>query len=75
MIALSCGICSALSGIVTKYACDRQTDGRTDRITTANTALRASRGKIMPVVGKQGVSVHQKLLLYTYPATGLTRQM
>ena len=26
-------------GLVTKHACDRQTDGRTDRITTPKTAL------------------------------------
>jgi len=30
---------SALFDFVTKHTCDRQTDGRTDRITTANTAL------------------------------------
>jgi len=26
-------------GLVTKHACDRRTDGQTDRITTAKTAL------------------------------------
>ena len=37
----------ALFGFVTKHACDRQTDGLTGRITTANTALAcvASRGR------------------------------
>jgi len=35
----SSNIRSVLFGFVTKHACDGQTDGRTDRITTANTAL------------------------------------
>ena len=43
VIALSCGIkISAvhhLDAIVTIHACDRRTDGRTDRITTPKTAL------------------------------------
>jgi len=30
---------SALFGFVTKHACDGETDSRTDRMTTANTAL------------------------------------
>ena len=39
VIALSCGmkIHSALFGLVTEHACE--TDGRTNGITTANTAL------------------------------------
>ena len=42
MIALSCvikNIAGRFFGLVTKHACDRQTDGRTDRITTPKTAL------------------------------------
>jgi len=30
-------------GLVTKHACDRQTDGQTDRITTPKTALASLR--------------------------------
>jgi len=30
-------------GLVTKHACDRRTDGRTDRITTPKTALSIAR--------------------------------
>ena len=32
-------ICTTLFDFVTKHACDRLTDGRTDRITTPKTAL------------------------------------
>jgi len=43
VIALSCdikNIAGQLFGLVTKHACDgRQTDGRTDRITTPKTVL------------------------------------
>ena len=32
-------IAGTFFGLITKHACDRQTDGRTDRITTPKTAL------------------------------------
>jgi len=41
-IALSCGIkniAGRFFGLVTKHACDRRTDGQTDRITPPKTAL------------------------------------
>ena len=46
VIALSCGIkniCSVSFSFVTIHACDRQTDGRTGRITTPKTALAYAR--------------------------------
>ena len=42
VIAVSCGIkisAVRMLGFVTKHACDRQTGGRTDGITTPKTAL------------------------------------
>jgi len=54
-IALLCGIkniAGRFFGLVTKHACDRQTDGRTDRITTPN------RGSIAVSSGKNEAVSH-----------------
>ena len=49
-------IAGTFFGLVTKHACDGQTDRRTDRITTPKTALAQLRG----AVKKQKVKIIKK---------------
>ena len=57
-------ICSASFSFVTIHACDRQTDGRTDRITTPKTALAYARAvKIVSKLFQQSWIVDVRLKL------------
>ena len=52
-------IAGTFFGLVTKHACDRRTDGRTDRITTPKTALAQLRRAVKMMKPGCGAKCHE----------------